>query len=119
MVLNLKRNDLLEKKNSKRNDLIYFGVKFNNGISNLNDIVRKSFNKFIEKEERFNVLKIRNINRMNWNFSALFVHGFKYEKSFRNFCVKCKNKYCKTCFYFNNDYYIKLNDNYLLVKDNW
>jgi hypothetical protein len=85
MVLNLKRNDLLrykEKNNSKRNDLIYFGVKFNNGISNLNDIVRKSFNKFIEKEERFNLLKIRNINRMNWNLSALFIHGFKYEKNF-------------------------------------
>jgi hypothetical protein len=122
MVLNLKRNDLLrykEKNNSKRNDLIYFGVKFNNGISNLNDIVRKSFNKFIEKEERFNVLKIRNINRMNWNLSALFIHGFKYEKSFKNFFVKCKNIYCKTCFYFNNDYYIKLNDNYLLpILDN-
>ena len=122
MVLYLNRKDLLkykEKLKNIKNSDILFCNKYNRCISNLKDIVKESFFNFVNKYGRFGQLKIKVINKMNLNLSALFIHNFNFNKIYKNFFKKCCDNNCSTCLYFNEDYYIKLNDNYILpILDN-
>ena len=122
MVLNLDRIDILKYKQRNKTsdyDTIFYCNKYNKGIYNINEIVKKSFSDFLDKYERFKMLKIRVVNKMNFNLAALFIHDFKYKKIYKNCFRKCDNILCSTCFYFNQDYFIDLNNNYLLpILDN-
>ena len=122
MVSSLDRSSLIPYKNKESfNSGKCFTYKFNfdQNIINFGCILKKAFNNFKERNDKFKDYEIRMINKMQPNLSSLFVHNFKFPFVRKNSFKKCNKNVCSTCKYSNSNHFIYLTENFILpVLDN-
>lgn len=115
-VANINRDELIpykEKNNNFIKNKIYFCFQFDKNVSNIKQIILKSWENTIKTHPIFKNLELVVINSMQQNLSSILLHNFRFPKSNLYNFIKCENANCKTCFYASSDQFLNLNNFFL------
>jgi hypothetical protein len=115
-ISKLDRNHLLKYKNKKINKFNNYNTKkfilkyyYDNNITNLENIFKRSFLDNFSNLHLYNNVKLLSIRKLLPNLISSFCFNFKTPFIKKSFCNKCINLNCNICHYLNSNSIIPFN----------
>jgi len=119
----LKRSDILQYRKRKKfylGENIIFLMEFDLNYIDLKKSLYQIFNQLKEKFNHLRDLNLKIIFKTQTNLNSMLVHNRLASLTCNQLykANKCKKNNCYSCFFLNEDNYIKFNNFYLPIQDN-